>query len=46
MYQQASQAGGDQAGGAGAEAGQGQQQSSADEDVVDADYEEVNEDKK
>jgi molecular chaperone DnaK len=47
MYQQASQAGGgEQTGGAGEQAGQGQQQGAADEDVVDADYEEVNEDKK
>ncbi|MBS3756839.1 MAG: molecular chaperone DnaK [Desulfobacterales bacterium] len=45
MYQQASQAGGDQTGGE--EAGGGQsQQGGEDEDVVDADYEEVDENKK
>ncbi len=45
MYQQASQAGSEQAGGG---AGEDAQQSgqAEDEDVVDADYEEVNEDKK
>ncbi|MCF8036636.1 MAG: molecular chaperone DnaK [Desulfobacteraceae bacterium] len=45
MYQQASQAGGDQAGGG--EPGGGQsQQGGEDEDVVDADYEEMDENKK
>ncbi len=45
MYQQASQTGGEQAGGG--EAGGGQsQQAGEDEDVVDADYEEVDENKK